>query len=130
MSKLSYFLKSAVIPAEKKNRNKGISCDQAQLLIQPFLEDNLEFGQLSRFMRHLRKCDECRDEYENRFLVYEGMKRIESGENFNFEREVREKLLAGDGFVKSAMRTKAALGVLVAVASAGLLGYRLGIFGL
>ncbi len=58
------------------------------------------------------------------------MRKIESGEDFNFEDEVREKLKVGDAFVKAAFRTKAALAVLIAVVTVALLCYRLGIFGL
>ena len=57
--------------------------------IPAFLEDRLCNRDLEQFLDHLADCPQCRDELSIQYLVYEGVPRLETGETFNLQEELK-----------------------------------------
>lgn len=63
--------KSKVQPVKKRAAVKDkMTCLEAQTLIIPFLENNLEFSRKYELVKHIRSCNKCREELEFYFVVY------------------------------------------------------------
>ncbi len=56
--------------------------------IPGFLQDRLSNGELERFLDHYDRCRECREELAVRYLIEEGLSRLETGEPFNLQKEL------------------------------------------
>lgn len=66
-----------------------MTCKDAEKMIPLFLEDGLETDELRKFMEHIDRCEECKEELTIQFLVSEGMARLESGNVFDLQNELR-----------------------------------------
>lgn len=65
-----------------------MNCKQAQKLIKQFMNDDLETEDLRDFIEHIDSCGECHEELVIEFLVTEGVKRLESGNVFDLNKEL------------------------------------------
>ena len=61
-------------------------------MIPLFLQDDLETEELREFMEHVEGCDDCREELTIQFLVTEGMSRLEEGNVFDLQNELRYRM--------------------------------------
>lgn len=64
-------------------------CKTFEKSIPGFLSDSLDNRSLEQFLDHLAGCKNCQDELSVQFLVAEGMNKLETGENFHLQRELR-----------------------------------------
>ncbi len=64
-------------------------CKSFEKSIPGFLSDSLDNRSLEQFLDHLAGCKNCQDELSVQFLVAEGMNKLETGENFHLQRELR-----------------------------------------
>lgn len=69
-----------------------MTCKETEKLIPPFLQDDLDTEELREFMEHIEQCDECREELTIQFLVTEGMLRLEAGNVFDLQSELKYRL--------------------------------------
>ena len=69
-----------------------MTCKEAEKLIPLFLKDELDTADLREFMEHVDKCDECTEELSIQFLVLEGMARLESGNVFDLQNELKTRM--------------------------------------
>ncbi len=69
-----------------------IHCREVENLLQPFLENRLHTDELKALLAHLDSCDDCSDELEVRYLLTEGLKRLEAGESFDLEKELEDRI--------------------------------------
>ena len=69
-----------------------MNCKDAEKMISPFLEDDLDNRDLTAFLEHMETCPECREELTIQFLVLVGMKRLEDGNTFNLKKELDNML--------------------------------------
>ncbi|MDD6491166.1 MAG: anti-sigma factor [Firmicutes bacterium] len=69
-----------------------MTCKEAEKLIPLFLKDELDTDDLREFMEHVDKCEECREELSIQFLVLEGMARLESGNVFDLQNELKARI--------------------------------------
>ncbi|SFK48469.1 Putative zinc-finger [Lachnospiraceae bacterium KH1T2] len=78
----------------KKKRIDGaeVKCKEAENLIQPFLDNKLNIDDMKLLYGHIQNCHDCYDELEIRYLLNEGIKRIEDGEALDLKKELDEKL--------------------------------------
>ncbi|MGN0330342.1 MAG: zf-HC2 domain-containing protein [Kineothrix sp.] len=65
-----------------------MDCKEVNKMIPDFLENKLNHRELRRFMEHISKCGECKEELSIQFLVLEGMARLESGSTFDLQYEL------------------------------------------
>lgn len=77
-----------------------MECKQAEKIISQFLADELTIDELREFMEHIEKCEECREELTIEFLVHEGLSRLESGNVFDLQKELSERLSWAEGRLK------------------------------
>ena len=85
-----------------------MTCKDAEKLISPFLEDDLDNRELAEFLSHVEKCPECKEELTIQFLVLVGMKRLEDGNTFNLRIELDNMLKSA----KKKLRTRRNLVIL------------------
>lgn len=69
-----------------------MNCKEAQAYIKPYIEEDMDLDQLAEFMQHIKHCPECYDELEIRYLVREGLLRLEDGEAFNLKTELNRRM--------------------------------------
>ena len=69
-----------------------MNCKDAEKMISPFLEDDLDNRDLAAFLEHMESCPECKEELTIQFLVLVGMKRLEDGNTFNLKKELDNML--------------------------------------
>lgn len=56
--------------------------------IPDFLADRLPNQKLEDFLEHYDDCRSCREELSVRYLIGEGLAKLETGEPFNLEKEL------------------------------------------
>lgn len=69
-----------------------MTCKETEKMIPFFLQDDLETEELREFMEHIEECDDCREELTIQFLVTEGMSRLEEGNVFDLQNELRYRM--------------------------------------
>ena len=77
-----------------------MTCKEAEKLIPYFLKDDLDADDLREFMEHMDKCEECREELSIQFLVLEGMARLESGNVFDLQNELKSRMEEAEHILK------------------------------
>lgn len=77
-----------------------MTCKEAEKLIPYFLKDDLDTDDLRKFMEHMDKCEECREELSIQFLVLEGMARLESGNVFDLQNELKSRMDEAEHILK------------------------------
>lgn len=67
-----------------------MDCKEFERLIPAFLDRKLDVQTLEQFNRHRKECDDCREELVIRFLVTEGIQRLEEGDAFDLQKELQQ----------------------------------------
>lgn len=89
-----------------------LSCKDVENFLQPYLEYRLDNGGTEVLIKHLKKCRECRDELEIRYLLHEGLKRLEDGQDFNLKTELEERLYQSEQHLLMIERLKTSVALL------------------
>ncbi len=73
---------------------KGIHmrCKEAEKLIPLFLKDDLDTDDLREMVEHIDECELCREELTIQFLVQEGLVRLEAGNVFDLQKELKLRM--------------------------------------
>jgi len=58
-----------------------MNCREAQSLLIPFIEEQLEVEQLDAFLNHVRTCTDCYDELEVYYIALSGARQLDNDEN-------------------------------------------------
>ena len=71
-----------------------MTCNKAQSLITPFINDELKLKELEEFISHIRSCKECREELEVYYALLTAMKQLDEDKNLSndYSLELSEKL--------------------------------------
>lgn len=69
-----------------------LNCKQIEKLIPSFIKNELDRQTEKRFLSHVEKCPSCHEELSIQFLVTEGMQRLENGDTFDLNKELRMKM--------------------------------------
>ncbi len=69
-----------------------MDCKEFERLIPDYIEKKMDFLTLRKFYGHMENCENCREELEIQFLVAEGMQRLEDGDAFDLDRELKGRL--------------------------------------
>lgn len=77
-----------------------MTCKETEKLIPPFLQDDLDTEDLREFMEHIDQCDDCREELTIQFLVTEGMVRLEAGNVFDLQSELKYRMDEAEHMLK------------------------------
>lgn len=69
-----------------------MTCKEVEKWIPLFLKDDLDTDDLREFMEHINNCEECKEELSIQFLVQEGMARLEAGNVFDLQNELKHRM--------------------------------------
>lgn len=70
-----------------------LNCKQTEKLIPAFIKDEMDKRTEKRFLAHVDQCPSCLEELSIQFLVTEGMQRLENGDTFDLNRELKLKMM-------------------------------------
>jgi len=107
-----------------RNAGRGVmDCKEFEKLIPDFISQKLDYPGLLRFREHMEHCEDCKEELTIQFLVTEGIQRLEDGNAFDLQKELRlcqeearRKIHFHDAFLRVGV-------VLEAVAVCAILGF-------
>lgn len=77
-----------------------MDCKDVEKMIPLFIEDNLDTEDLREFLEHIGKCKECEEELSIQFLVSEGLSRLESGNVFDLQNELKVQMNDAENTLK------------------------------
>ena len=87
---------------------KHPDCKEYEKLIPDFVDGKLEYFTLKRFCAHIKSCPDCKEELTIKFLISEGLQRLEEGDAFDLNRELdrrmaeaEKKIRKNDEFLKA-----------------------------
>lgn len=60
-----------------------MTCNEAQSLITPFINDELDIITLDEFMNHINHCGECKEDLEVYYTLLTGMKQLDDDKNLS-----------------------------------------------
>ena len=69
-----------------------MTCKETAKLIPVFIENQLNYKELEKFLEHINNCPDCNEEMSVQFLVAEGMKRLEYGGSLELDGELKNLL--------------------------------------
>ncbi len=69
-----------------------MDCKEFEKNIPAFVNDNMEYKVLKQFLEHFEKCPECREELTIQVLVHEGIARLEEGNAFDLQGELKRRV--------------------------------------
>ena len=69
-----------------------MDCKEFERMIPDFIARKLDFQNLIKFKDHMEHCVDCKEELLIQFLVSEGMQRLEEGDAFDLQNELKERL--------------------------------------
>lgn len=69
-----------------------MDCKEFENLIPDFIYRKQDYLTLKAFRKHMRKCKVCREELTIRFLIDEGLVRLEEGSAFDLNLELRKRI--------------------------------------
>lgn len=69
-----------------------MDCKDFERLIPDFISDRLKYQDLKSFCEHMEYCEDCKEELVIQFLVTEGIQRLEGGNAFDLQGELKERL--------------------------------------
>ncbi|MDO4620921.1 MAG: zf-HC2 domain-containing protein [Lachnospiraceae bacterium] len=75
-----------------------LDCRNAQKMIAPFLDDELDDHDCASFLNHVRSCPRCMEELETFFMITYALEYLddESNRSFDIKELLRERLYRSD----------------------------------
>ncbi len=65
-----------------------MECKEFEKLIPDFIDHKLDYKTLEQFNKHRKQCENCNEELVIRFLMTEGIQRLEEGDSFDLQTEL------------------------------------------
>lgn len=81
-----------------------MDCKEFERLISDFFERKMDFLTLNQFNKHMKECPDCKEELTIRFLVTEGIMRLEEGDTFDLQKELGQHLDEAERRIKKNKR--------------------------
>lgn len=69
-----------------------LNCKDIEKMIPMYLLGELDYEETRQFIEHVEHCADCYEELSIQTLVSEGMHKLESGNSFNLQDSVTEKM--------------------------------------
>lgn len=73
--------------------DNNMDCRECEKLIPDFVDQKLEYMKLKRFCEHVKSCPDCKEELTIKFLISEGMLRLEEGDAFDLNHELDKRMV-------------------------------------
>jgi len=77
-----------------------MDCKEFEKMIPDFFERKMDFLTLNQFNQHMKECPDCKEELTIRFLVTEGIQRLEEGDAFDLQKELGQHLEESERKIK------------------------------
>lgn len=77
-----------------------MDCKEFEKLIPNFIEKKMNYPTLKRFAEHMDECPNCKEEMTIQYLVTEGISRLEDGNAFDLQKELRQRMTDMDKKLK------------------------------
>lgn len=58
-----------------------MTCFEAQCLMTPFINEELDIEEIGGFLEHVNHCSSCKDDLEVYFTLLNGMKQLDENKN-------------------------------------------------
>lgn len=104
----------------KIRRRDPMDCKEFLRLVPIWLDGRLDGRLGNSFLEHMSRCEDCNEELHIQYLVREGTARLESGGNFNLDRELSDKVGAYRRKLRRRHRENVAVYWMEAVAAAAI----------
>ncbi|MBQ9360554.1 MAG: zf-HC2 domain-containing protein [Lachnospiraceae bacterium] len=79
--------------SKSKGRREAVNdCKEIQGLIPRYLRGELTLHEARLFTKHLKRCDDCREEIEISYLLDQGIVRVENGETIDLHADLEDML--------------------------------------
>lgn len=78
-----------------------MNCKEFEKTVPDFMNKKMDFIKMKRFLEHLRKCPNCKEELNIQFLIDEGLARLEEGGPFDLQKEIAELVKEADKKVRT-----------------------------
>ncbi len=71
-----------------------MDCKRARFIMHLYMDDCVSPEELEPFIKHINNCPDCHEELEISYIMLEGMRRLENGDNIavNFQEELKSRL--------------------------------------
>lgn len=70
-----------------------ITCKQAEKMVMPYIDYELDEEQLEQFLYHIQHCPECKEELEIYYTVFLGLRQLDAGVGkYDFAATMEESL--------------------------------------
>ena len=66
-----------------------MTCKEFENIIPDYMQKKLDFVMEKQFIEHLHACPTCKEELNIQFLVEEGLARLEDGNAFDLQKEIK-----------------------------------------
>lgn len=73
-----------------------MDCKEFEKNIPAFVEEAMDYKLLKQFLDHYDNCAECREELTIQVLVHEGIARLEEGNAFDLQGELKRRIEAAE----------------------------------
>ena len=83
----------------------NMTCRQFESRIRSFLDDDLPDEIQEEMLRHLEECPACQEELSIQLLVESGLRRLETGGDFNLKEEYRAVLTEAEHRIRQRARS-------------------------
>ena len=96
-----------------------MTCREAELLVRPYIKNELTDDQIKEFIRHVRSCPSCREELETYFTIYTTLDVLDSdraAEGYDFARQLEEDLKKKEMLIRRHERTRDTFGIMILLA--------------
>lgn len=67
-----------------------LQCADYEKQIKAFINKELDYKDTLGFVEHISSCEQCKEEFSIEFLVVNGLKKLDSAEAFDLQRELDE----------------------------------------
>lgn len=69
-----------------------MECTEFEKIIPDFIKRKMNYVTLKAFAEHVENCPRCKEELTIQFLIDEGLVRLEEGNAFDLNRELRMRM--------------------------------------
>ena len=85
-----------------------MTCIEAQAMITPFIQDNLNMEQMEEFLQHVNHCSACMEELEIYYAVLAAVRQLDADKDLpdNYLEDLKKKLVKSAEQIRHAKRMK------------------------
>ena len=96
-----------------------MTCREAELLVRPYIKNELTDDQIKAFISHVRSCPSCYEELETYYTIYTTLDVLDqdkAAEGYDFSGQLEEDLLRKEDMIRRHERNRDAFGIMIMLA--------------